>query len=172
MRMRATALAVAVAANLCGGCATSATAPSASEAIGSEPAVTITPAPAAEQTAVAAEPLAPQAASIVSHGIRLESLRLSGAGLLIDFRYQVVDAAEAAQIVNRKVQPYIVDPATGHQFSVPHAQKIGTLRHMGGKLQDGRSYSMLFANPGRAIKSGSKVNLVVGHLRLEDLTVE
>jgi len=102
----------------------------------------------------------------------VESLRLSGAGLLIDFRYKVIDAAEAAQVVNRKVQPYIVDPVTGHQFRVPHAQKIGTLRHMGGMLQDGRSYSMLFANPGRTIKSGAKVNLVVGHLRLEDLTVE
>lgn len=168
MRTGASCLAAAVMISLAAGCATGTTESSGSV----EPAVTIIPAPAVEETVVAVEALAPPARPAASHGIRLESLRLSGAGLLVDFRYRVVDAAEAAHIVNRKTQPYIVDQATGHQFGVPHAQKIGTLRHMGGKLEDGRSYSMLFANPGRTIKIGSKVNVVVGHLRLEDLTVE
>lgn len=170
--MRALATGLLTVAMVCAGCAANPVAPAAPESAGSEPGVTITPAPASGEGAVAVEPLPPPVTPAASHGIRLESLRLSGAGLLIDFRYKVIDAAEAAQIVNRKVQPYIVDQATGHQFSVPHAQKVGTLRHMGGKLQDGRSYSMLFANPGRTIKSGAKVDVVVGHLKLEGLTVE
>jgi len=172
MRTPATTLSITIAAILCGGCITTATSPTAPEATGTEPTVIITPAPAVGEMAATAEPLAPEATAIEGHGIRVESLRLSGAGLLIDFRYKVIDVAEASKVVNRKIQPYIVDQATGHEFRVPHAQKIGTLRHMGGMLQDGRSYSMLFANPGRTIKSGAKVNLVVGQLRLEDLTVE
>lgn len=105
-------------------------------------------------------------------GIQPESLRLTGAGLLIDFRYKVLDPARAAHVVNRDIKPYVEDKATGHRFQVPHAQKIGTLRHMGGKLQAGRQYSMLFANPGRTIKSGAKVAVVVGDYRLDDVAVE
>jgi hypothetical protein len=128
-----------------------------------------TPASLPESTTAAA----PSSAKVPdSHGIRFESLRLSGSGLLVDFRYKVVDPLEAKHVVNRNTQPFIVDPATGHEFRVPHAQKVGTLRHMGGKLEAGRSYSMLFANPGRTIASGAKVNLVVGSYRLEGLTVE
>ena len=106
------------------------------------------------------------------YGISFQSLRISGAGLLLDFRYKVVDAKQAKQVINYNTHPYVQDVATGHQFHVPHAKKVGTLRHRGDKLQDGRSYSILFANPGRTIKSGDKVNLVIGQLRVEDVTVQ
>jgi hypothetical protein len=70
------------------------------------------------------------------------------------------------------VQPYIQDVETGHQFRVPHAQKVGTLRHMGGNLKVGRAYSVLFANPGRTMKSGSRASVVIGDYRLNDVIVE
>jgi len=137
-----------------------------------EPAVTAGAGASSDSGAVKTEILAPEPVASASHGIKFQSLRLSGAGLLLDFRFQVVDVNEAKHIINRKTDPFVIDLATGHQFHVPHAPKVGTLRHMGGKLQDGRSYSMLFANPGRTIKAGSSVSLVVGHYRLENVTVQ
>jgi hypothetical protein len=128
-----------------------------------------TPSPAAPPQAAAPAPLTAQEER---YGIRFQSLRMSGSGLLLDFRYQVLDAGKAARVVNRQIRPYVVDKESGHQFQVPHAQKVGTLRHMGAKLQSGRVYSMLFANPGRTIKNGAKVDIVVGDYRLGDVTVE
>lgn len=129
-------------------------------------------APTHPSASVRGETLAPATAEEQRYGIRYQSMRLSGSGLLLDFRYSVLDADKAAHIVNHQVQPYVVDTLTGHQFQVPHAQKIGTLRHMGGKLQSGRVYSVLFANPGRTIKSGGNVQVVMGDYRLDALTVE
>jgi hypothetical protein len=128
--------------------------------------------PVALPPAVEAKALEPVNDQEQQYGIRYQSLRLSGSGLLLDLRYRVLDPDKAAQVVNHKVQPVVVDPLTGYQFQVPHAQKIGTLRHMGGNLKTGRVYSMLFANPGRTLKSGATVNLVMGDYRLDGLRVE
>jgi hypothetical protein len=35
-----------------------------------------------------------------------------------------------------------------------------------------RDYSMLFGNPGRYLKQGSKITLVVGEQKIENLIVE
>jgi hypothetical protein len=166
-------VAAVVAATLLAGCAS--TAPVVTphdEHVAHAPPAGAQTAPLAVSGAAKVEALEAASAAEERYGIRYESLRLSGAGLLLDFRYRVVDPAKAGLVVNRKVQPYVQDKATGHQFHVPHAQKVGTLRHMGGNLQVGRVYSMLFANPGRTIKSGDKVSVVVGAYRLDEVAVQ
>lgn len=106
-------------------------------------------------------------------GIRTEGLRLSAAGYVLDFRYRVIDPVRAAPLLDRKIRPYLLDEASGAQLGVPDTAKLGQLRTTGrNKVVRDQDYFILFANPGRFVKAGSKMTLVMGDLRLENLTVE
>lgn len=107
-------------------------------------------------------------------GIRMEGLRLSAAGYLLDFRYRVVDPARAAPLLEKKTRPYLLDEASGAQLAVPDTAKLGQLRTTGrNKVVHGdRDYFILFANPGRFVQAGSKMTLVMGDLRIENIIVE
>jgi hypothetical protein len=104
-------------------------------------------------------------------GIRVLGVRLTSGGYMIDFRYQVTDAAKAAPLFDRKVHPVLMDEATGAKMAVPNPPKIGPLRPTGEAAAD-RNYFMLFANPGNYIKSGSKITVQMGDFRAEHLIVE
>lgn len=106
-------------------------------------------------------------------GVRVEGLRLSAAGYMLDFRYRVLDPAKAAPLLDRKLSPYLLDEATGAQLSVPTAPKVGQLRPTSrNKVIPGRNYYILFANPGRYLKAGSQVTLVAGDSLINHLTIE
>lgn len=107
-------------------------------------------------------------------GIRTEGLRLSAAGYMLDFRYRVIDPVKAAPLLDKKIRPYLLDDASGAQLAVPDTAKLGQLRTTGrNKVVHGdRDYFILFANPGRFVQAGNKMTLVMGDMRLEDLTVE
>lgn len=106
-------------------------------------------------------------------GVKIRGVRLSAAGFMLDLRYRVLDAAKAAPLLDRKVQPYLQD-GSGARLGVPASPKVGPLRstRRGGEILMDRDYSMLFGNPGRYLKPGSKVTLVVGEQKLENLIVE
>jgi len=105
-------------------------------------------------------------------GIKVEGIRLSAAGYMLDFRYRVLDPVKAAPLLDPKIQPYLLDEASGAQLAVPDAPKVGRLRATSrNKVITGRTYYMLFANPGRYLKAGSKVTVVAGDARISDLTV-
>lgn len=107
-------------------------------------------------------------------GIRMEGLRLSAAGYMLDFRYRVIDPAKAAPLLDRKVRPYLLDKESGAQLAVPDTAKLGQLRTTGRNkvIHGDRDYFILFANPGRFVQAGSKMTLVMGDLRIENITVE
>jgi len=106
-------------------------------------------------------------------GIKIVGLRRSSAGYMLDFRYRVLDPAKAASLLDRKISPYLLDEATGAQLGVPDAPKVGQLRPTSrNNVIPGRSYYILFANPGRYLGAGSKVTLVAGDARISRLTVE
>lgn len=109
-----------------------------------------------------------------SLGIRMEGLRLSAAGYMLDFRYRVTDPAKAAPLLDRKIRPYLLDEASGAQLAVPDTAKLGQLRTTGRNkvVHDDRDYFILFANPGRFVQAGSKMTLVMGDLRIGNITVE
>lgn len=105
-------------------------------------------------------------------GIEAEGIRLSAAGYMLDFRYRVLDPVKAAPLLDRKIQPYLLDEASGARLAVPDAPKVGQLRATSrNKVIVGRTYYMLFANPGRYLRTGSKVTLVAGDARISSLTV-
>ena len=106
-------------------------------------------------------------------GIEIVAVRTTAAGMMIDFRYRVIDPDKALIFLDRTVDAYLVDQASGRALEVPTG-KIGPLRqtNRAGKPKAGRIYFMLFSNPGRMIEPGSEVTLVIGDFRAEDLIVE
>jgi hypothetical protein len=103
-------------------------------------------------------------------GIKIEGIRLSAADYMLDFRYRVIDPEKAANLFDRKTKPYLIDKESGAKFVVPSPPKVGPLRTTNPAQAD-RTYFILFANPGKFIKQGSKVTVVIGDFRAENLTV-
>jgi hypothetical protein len=107
-------------------------------------------------------------------GIRIESLRLSAAGNLLDFRYRILDPERALPLVDRRNEAYLIDQESGTTLSVPSGSKVGPLRQTVryGKPKQDRIYFVLFANPGRLVKAGSKVTVVIGEFTAGNLVVQ
>ena len=105
-------------------------------------------------------------------GIRVESLRLTAADYMLDLRFRVTDPARAAPFFSRRTELQLVEPVSGARFAVPDTPKLGKLRQIARKDMPERSYFVLFANPGRYLKAGSRVILVAGDTRIGELTVE
>lgn len=117
-----------------------------------------------------AEPLAVESA----FGIRVEGLRLSAAGSMLDFRYRVLDAKKAAPLLDGKTQPYLLDEARGAKLGVPDTPVLGRIRQTArnNNILTGRTYFIMFGNPGHALRSGDKVTLLLGQMKVTDLTVQ
>jgi hypothetical protein len=105
-------------------------------------------------------------------GIRILSIRQSANGYMLDFRYRVIDPEKASLLLSRKEKPYLIDQASGARFMVPSSPKIGPLRQTALKPIADRNYFILFANPGKYVKPGNKVTVVIGEFRAENLVVE
>jgi hypothetical protein len=104
-------------------------------------------------------------------GIIVLSVRLTAASHMLDFTYRITDSGKASSLVQKQVKPYLIDQATGIKLSVP-LTKLGTMRQTAVLPEANRNYRMLFGNPGGLVKSGSKVTVVIGDLKVEDLVVE
>lgn len=109
-----------------------------------------------------------------TYGIHVEGLRLTAAGSMLDFRYRVVDPSKAAPLLNGKIQPYLLDEAHAATLGVPNTPKLGRLRQTSrnGKIHTDRTYFVMFGNPGKAVRSGDKVTLLLGQVKITDLTVQ
>ncbi len=103
-------------------------------------------------------------------GIKLEGLRLTSAGYMLEFRYRVLDAAKAAPLFVRKTKPILRDEATGAVVVVPTPPKTGALRSSNDP-KEGRTYFMLFANPGRFIQRHRDVTVTIGEFSVSGLGV-
>lgn len=105
-------------------------------------------------------------------GIRVESLRLTAADYMLDLRFRITDPERAAPFFSRKTELQLVDPVSGARLAVPNTPKLGRLRQVARKDMPDRSYFVLFANPGRYLKAGTRVTLVAGNTPVAGLTVE
>ncbi len=104
-------------------------------------------------------------------GIKIKSVRVSAAGYMLVFRYQVINPEKALLLFERQNKPYLIDQATGTKLAVPRT-KIGPLRQTSVKPIAGRDYSILFGNQRGLVKPGDKVNIIIGDFKVEDITVE
>lgn len=109
-----------------------------------------------------------------TYGIRVEGLRLTAAGSMLDFRYRVLDAQKAAPLLNGKIQPYLLDDARSAKLGVPDTPVLGRIRQTSRNnvIHTDRSYFIMFGNPGKALQSGDKVSLLLGPVKITDLAVQ
>ena len=103
-------------------------------------------------------------------GIDIVAIHPVSSGLMLRFDYRVVDPDKAAVLTDRRTRPYLIDEATRTALAIPAMEKVGELRQIA-KLEENRTYFMIFGNPGRLVKHGSRVTLVAGNLKVEGLVV-
>ena len=99
------------------------------------------------------------------NGIRIRQLSVTGAGGLIDLRYQVLDPDKADSV--HTALPELVDERSGvvvDQLLMGHSHK--------GVLHAGQTYYLLFENPGDLVRRGSEVTVALGGLRVPHIRVQ
>ncbi len=98
-------------------------------------------------------------------------VRVTASGSLVRLSYRVVDAGKAATLNDKKATPYLIDEKNGRALQVPLLEKVGLLRQVPTPL-NGREYWMAFSNKGRFVKRGSRVEVLIGKVRISGLIVE
>lgn len=124
-------------------------------------------APPPQEQALAAAKRTPEQQA----GIRIIGVRQASAGYMLDFRYVVEEPLRAGALFDRAVIPYLIHEASGARFMVPNPAKVGPLRATSKEPTVGKQYYIFFANPGRYVKPGDQVTVVVGRHRFEHLAV-
>jgi len=104
-------------------------------------------------------------------GIEITSIRMAVDGHMVDFRYRVLDSKKAETLFMRSNKPHLIDQASQKVLAVPNMGKVGPLR-TSNKPQEGRIYWMFFGNGGGLVKPGSKITVVIGDFRAENLVVQ
>jgi hypothetical protein len=115
----------------------------------------------------------PSASSIEEiWGVKVQGIRRTAAGYMLDFRYRVLDAEKAAPILDRRITPYLKVAKTGVRLLVPQAPKLGSMRQTSFAVKADRDYFIVFANPYQTVSAGDQVTVVVGDFESQLLSVE
>lgn len=103
----------------------------------------------------------------------VDSLRVKAveSGELIRFTYRILDTDKAKILNDKKTDAYLFVPDAHLRLSVPSLEKVGALRQSSTPIAD-KSYWMAFSNPGRKVRPGDRVDVVIGQFRAEGLVVE
>lgn len=99
-------------------------------------------------------------------GVRVSLVAVTGAGGLVDLRYQVLDPNAASAVHDPANPPAVVDERTGlvvQNLLMNHAHS--------GAYRAGATYYLVFENPGNWVRRGAKVTVLLGNARLEHVTV-
>jgi hypothetical protein len=104
-------------------------------------------------------------------GVDSLSVKAVESGELVRFSYRVLDAVRAKTLNDKEVNAFLIDPVAGIRLSVPTLEKVGQLRQTS-TPEGGKVYWMAFSNPGRRVKSGDHVDVVIGNFRAEGLVVD
>ncbi|CAN5817654.1 hypothetical protein BH11PSE8_BH11PSE8_39860 [soil metagenome] len=104
-------------------------------------------------------------------GVEIIGVKPVSSGLMLAFKYRVLDPEKAKLLNDRQTRAFLRDEATGTVLSVPAMEKVGELR-TGAAPEADRIYFMIFGNPGRLVKSGSRVSVVAGALHVDGLVVD
>jgi hypothetical protein len=104
-------------------------------------------------------------------GVEVLFVRQTSAGYMLEFRYKVLDAEKAKPLFERQTKPVMTHLKTGRKLIVPTPAKTGALRNSN-LPKAGTTYWMFFANPGKLVKPGEKVNINIGKFQVKDLVVK
>ncbi len=121
-----------------------------------------------------AEPVKGENAGSVKEkwGVDNFRVRLTSAGYMLDVRYRVFDKTKAKPLFSRKLRPFAIEEASNVKYGVPASPKVGFLRQAPSHIKENKEYFLMIANPGKRLKSGDKLTLVIGDFRIEHLTIE
>jgi hypothetical protein len=98
-------------------------------------------------------------------------VRLTSSDNLVKFTWRVVNPKLAQAVGDHTATPEMVALRSNVVLQVPTVEKIGTLRQATAK-EAGREYWMVFSNKGHPVRSGDRVNVIIGNFRALDLVVE
>ncbi len=104
-------------------------------------------------------------------GVDSLNVKTAESGEMVRFSWRVTDAEKAQVLADKKAEPVLIDWNAGVQLIVPTMEKVGQLRQTSTPVV-GKSYWMAFANPGRLVKKGDRVSVVIGHFKAEGLVVD
>jgi len=104
-------------------------------------------------------------------GVEVIGVKPVSSGYMLAFRYRVLDPEKAKLLNDRKAKAYVIDEETGTRLAVPALENVGELRS-GTAPEADRNYFMMFGNPGKLVKSGSRISVVVGNFRVDGLVVD
>ena len=103
----------------------------------------------------------------------IDNLKLEpiASGSLIRFSYRVVDARKAQVLNDKQKEPYLLVEKSGAKLEVQAAERVGQLRQVAAP-ENGREYWMAFKNSSHLVRSGDRVDVVIGAFRAFALSVE
>jgi len=104
-------------------------------------------------------------------GVEIIGVKPVSSGLMLAFRYRVLDPAKAKVLNDRHSKAYLRDEASGTVLAVPAMENVGELRS-GSAPELDRIYFMIFGNPGKLVKSGSRVSIIVGDFHVDGVIVD
>jgi hypothetical protein len=154
--------------------------PPASTGDTTKPSAAPSPAPAAKPAAAAAAPTTyvqnrvPRQAQMYYQAVwGVDSLKVkyTESGEMLRFSYRVLDPAKAAQLNDKKAEPFLYDPQARVKLVVPQMEKVGQLRQSSTPIA-GKVYWMAFSNSGRRVRPGDRVSVEIGQFHAINLEVE
>jgi hypothetical protein len=104
-------------------------------------------------------------------GIDIVGIRRVSSGFMLRLSYRIVDAEKAKPLLDKKVRPFVIDEVSGARLAVPAMENIGELRQTG-TPEAGRTYFVIFGNPAQLVRSGGRVSIVIGDMRVDGFTVD
>jgi len=104
-------------------------------------------------------------------GVDLLSVKAAESGELIRFSYRVLDPKKAKILNDKTIEAFLNSPEHHIQLVIPSLEKVGQLRQSN-TPEAGKSYWMAFSNPHRTVRSGDRVNVVIGQFHADGLVVE
>jgi hypothetical protein len=104
-------------------------------------------------------------------GVDQLSVKAVESGQLIRFTYYVLDPEKAKALNEKRLEPSLVFPEGHVRLVIPSLEKVGQLRQSS-TPEAGKSYWMAFSNPGRTVKRGDRVDVIIGQFRAEGLVVQ
>jgi hypothetical protein len=104
-------------------------------------------------------------------GIDIVGVHPVSSGQMLAFRYRVLDEAKAKSLFDKSLKPYLIDEASGTRLAVPAMENVGELRQDVTPEAD-RIYYMIFGNPGKLVKAGSRVSIEIGNFHIDGLVVD
>jgi hypothetical protein len=107
----------------------------------------------------------------VTWGVDQLTVKLAESGQLVRFSYRVVDADKAQALEDKASSPSLLDEKAHAVLSIPVMDKVGPLRQSM-PAETGKTYWMMFSNKGNKVRSGHRVSVVIGAIRIDGLIVQ